>query len=157
MQTSTLTRGGQALAVVMALGTGVVLGMPQQGAEAQPPQTARVFSAAAGAVLSYVKTGQATSFESTMTRVGEALTTSENVDRRRQAAGWKIYKATVPLDGGVVLYISVLDPVIPGADYWVPEILNEGYPTEVQELYEAYTEAFADGQILLNLSPIVGS
>lgn len=108
-------------------------------------------------ILNYVQSAQATVFERTMKRVGDALHNSENVDRRRQAASWKVYRATDPLDGGVVLFISVFDPVVSGADYWVPQILNEAFPTEVQALYETYTGAFADGQILLNLSPIVGS
>ena len=107
-------------------------------------------------VLSYVKADQAAEFEAIMTRVAEALSTSENVARRQQAAGWKVYKATEPLDDGVLLYVSMLDPVVPGADYWVPQILNEAFPTEVQRLYETYAEAFEDGQILLNLIPVVG-
>ena len=117
--------------------------------------TPRVFSANTGIVLNYLKAGQNTAFERTMKRVGEALATSDRRDRRRQAAGWKIYKAEEPLDGGILLYISVLDPVVPGADYWVPQILNEAFPTEVQELYDDYVGAFADGQILLNLSPVL--
>ena len=108
-------------------------------------------------VLNYVKSNQVTRFERTMRRVGDALNNSESIDRRRQAATWKLYKATEPLDGGVVLYLSILDPVVVGADYWVPQILNEAFPTEVQALYESYAESFADGQILLNLSPVVGS
>ena len=108
-------------------------------------------------VLNYLKPGQAAVFERTMKRVGDALHNSESLARRRQAATWKVYKATEPLDGGVVLYISVLDPVVSGADYWVPQILNEAFPTEVQALYETYAGAFADGQILLNLSRVVGS
>ena len=36
------------------------------------------------------------------------------------------------------------------------QILNEAFPTEVQALYETYAGAFADGQILLNLTPVVG-
>jgi len=155
MRATGLTQVGRALAVAVAFGTGVVLGMTQQEPEAQP--TTRVFSAGIGVVLDYVKSGQTAAFEVTMKRVGEALSTSESLDLRRQAAQWKIYKVTEPLEGGVVLYISVLDPVVSGADYWVPQILNEAFPTEVQTLYEAYAGTFAAGQILLNLSPVVGS
>ena len=107
-------------------------------------------------VISHVKAGQATAFERTMKRVGEALALSEEFDRRRQAVTWKIYKATDPLDGGALLYISVLDPVVPGADYWVPQILNEVFPTEVQELYDTYAGAFEEeqGQLLMNLTAV---
>ena len=140
--------------VAVAFWTGVAYGMTRGAA--QTAQTARVFSAGTGMVLSYVKADQAAEFEAIMTRVAEALSTSENVARRQQAAGWKVYKATEPLDDGVLLYVSMLDPVVPGADYWVPQILNEAFPTEVQRLYETYAEAFEDGQILLNLIPVVG-
>ena len=137
-----------------ALGTGIVGGLTW-GAEAGQPT--RVFgeSAPAGMILSYVKSGQSVAFERTMTRVKEALDASGSAERRQQAAGWKIYKAADSLEGGVLLYISVLDPVVAGADHWIPEILNEAFPTEVQELYATYAEAFADGEMLLSLSPIV--
>ena len=157
-QTRASTAGAWVFPVVLiavAFWTGVVGGMTR--GEMLARQTPRVFSASTGMVLDYVKPGQTAAFERSMTRVGDALTHSENVDRRRQAATWKIYKATEPLDGGVVLYISVFDPVVSGADYWVPQILNEAFPTEVQALYETYAGTFADGQILLNLSPVVGS
>ena len=148
-------RAAAAVLIAAAFAIGVVWGATPIATAGQ--QTTRVFSGGTGMVLNYVKPGQATVFESTMKRVGDALSNSESLDRRRQAATWKVYKATEPLDGGVLLYISVLDPVVSGADYWVPQILNEAFPTDVQGLYETYAGAFADGQILLNLSPLVGS
>ncbi len=158
MRTTGLTRGSRvcpAVLIAAAFAIGVVWGATPRATTGQ--QTTRVFSEGTGMVLNYVKPGRATVFESTMKRVGAALSSSESLDRKRQAATWKVYKATEPLDGGVLLYISVLDPVVSGADYWVPQILNEAFPTEVQALYETYAGAFADGQILLNLSPVVGS
>ena len=148
-------RVGAVVLIAAAFGTGVFWGATPRATAGQ--QTPRVFSAGTGMMLNYVKSAQSTVFETTMKRVGDALHNSESADRRRQAASWRVYRATDTLDGGVVLFISVFDPVVPGADYWVPQILNEAFPTEVQALYETYTGAFADGQILLNLSPIVGS
>lgn len=116
----------------------------------------RVFNADVGMLVSHVKSGQAVAFERTMKLMGEALALSEEFDRRRQAVTWKIYKATDPLEGGALLYVSLLDPVVPGADYWVPQILNEAFPTEVQELYDAYAGAFdkGQGQLLMNLTRV---
>ncbi len=116
----------------------------------------RVFTADIGMVISHVKSGQGVRFERTMKRVGEALALSDEFDRRRQAVTWKIYKAKDPLEGGSLLYISMLNPVVPGADYWVPQILNEAFPTEVQELYDGYAGAFGpgQGQLLMNLTPV---
>ena len=141
--------------IAAAFGVGVFWGATRSATAAQ--QRTRVFSGGTGMVFNYVQAGQTTVFENTMKRVGEALRRSESVDRRRQGAAWKLYKATEPLDSGAVLYISVVDPVVSGADYWVPQILNEAFPTEVQRLYETYTGAFADGQVLVNLIPIFGS
>ena len=148
-------RAGAAVLIAAAFAIGVLWGATPRATAGQ--QKTRVFSGSTGMVLNYVKSNQVTGFERTMRRVGDALSNSESIDRRRQAVTRKLYKATDPLDGGVVLYLSILDPVVVGADYWVPQILNEAFPTEVQALYESYAESFADGQILLNLSPIVGS
>lgn len=135
-------------AFVVGLGWGVARTTAQPGS--------RVFTADVGMVISHVKAGQAAAFERTMKRVGEALALSPEFDRRRQAVTWKIYKASDPREGGALLYISLLDPVVAGADYWVPEILNEAFPTEVQELYETYAGAFEEGQgqLLMNLTAV---
>ena len=47
----------------------------------------------------------------------------------------------------------MIDPAVADADYSVSQILNEAFPEEVQELYEAYIGAFVpgSGQILVNL------
>lgn len=116
----------------------------------------RVFTANTGVLLYFVSPGGETAFEETLRRAAEALAASESEERRTQAEGWRTYRAEEPLADGVVLYVSWLDPVARGADYWIPGILNEAFPTEAQALYETYAGAFADGQILLNLTPVAG-
>ena len=116
----------------------------------------REFTARTGIVLYFVRQDAESTFEETMTRVGEAFAVSESDERQEQADGWSMYKAEEPLAEGVRLYVSWIDPVVPGADYWVPAILGEAFPTEAQTLYETYAGAFADGQILLNLAPVAG-
>lgn len=146
--------------IAAAFGTGVVWGESGTVRGMAPSAivlpTPRVFSADTGLLLDYIKADQTAAYERTMRQVGESLRASRDQQRRRQADGWRVYKADEPLDGGVLLYISFLDPVVPDADYWVPQILNEAFPTEVQELYETYVGAFADGQTLLNLRRVIG-
>ncbi len=125
----------------------------------EPPlvqERPREFTASTGMVLYFVRAEGETAYEETMARVAEALAASESEERRQQADGWSTYKAEEPLADGGRLYVTWLDPVVPGADYWVPGILNEAFPTEAQALYETYAGAFADGQILLNLVPVAG-
>ena len=125
----------------------------------EPPlvqERPREFTARTGMVLYFVRADGETAYEETMARVAEAFAISESEEREQQAEGWSTYKAEEPLADGVRLYVSWFDPVVPGADYWVPGILNEAFPTEAQTLYETYAGAFADGQILLNLVPVAG-
>lgn len=116
----------------------------------------REFTAGAGVILHFVRPGGEGDFEETLARAAEALAVDDSEERRRQAEGWSTWRAEEPLADGVVLYLSWLDPVAPGADYWIPGILNEAFPAEAQELYETWAGAFADGQILLNLRPVAG-
>ena len=125
---------------------------------APPPvqERPREFTADVGVVLYFVRPEGESAFEETLARAAEALAADDSEERRRQAEGWSTWRAEETLADGVILYISWLDPAVPGADYWIPGILNEAFPTEAQGLYETYAEAFADGQILLNLTPVAG-
>ena len=116
----------------------------------------REFTADTGVLLYFVRPEGEGAFEDTMKRAAEALAASESEERRRQAEGWRTYRAEESLADGVLLYLSWLDPAVPGADYWIPDILDEAFPTEAQALYDTYAGAFADGQILLNLRPVAG-
>ena len=132
---------------------------PEAPSEAESPlvqERRREFTAGAGLILNFVRPEGESAFEETMARAAEALAASESDERRRQAEGWSTWRAEEPLADGVILYVSWLDPAVPGADYWIPGILNEAAPTEAQALYETYAESFADGQILLNLVPMAG-
>ena len=127
--------------------------------EREPPlvqDRPREFSADTGLLLYFVSPEGESAFEETMRRAAEALAASESEERRAQAEGWRVYRAEEPLADGVLLYLSWLDPAVPGADYWIPDILDEAFPTEAQALYDTYAGAFADGQILLNLRPVAG-
>ncbi len=132
---------------------------PETETRPEPPlvqDRPREFTARTGIVLYFVRQDAESTFEEAMTRVAEAFAASESEERQEQAEGWSMYKAEEPLADGARLYVSWIDPVVPGADYWVPGILNEAFPTEAQTLYETYAGAFADGQILLNLAPVRG-
>ena len=90
-------------------------------------------------------------FEKIMTRLHDALTTSTDPARQKQAAGWKVMKLEKPLPDGNIAYVHVINPV-PGADYTVMQILYDAYPNERQQLYDMYRAAFAQ-----NLSLAAGN
>ncbi len=146
-----------ALAVATGLGAFLALAVPAVIAAGQPdddpPPPERSFEAPAGMILNYVQSGSTSDYERVIRRLGAALAETEEADRREQAAGWRVYRAEEPGLNGSTLYVSMIDPAVEDADYSVSRILNEAFPAEVQELYEAYIGAFVpgSGQILVNL------
>lgn len=123
-----------------------------------PPavSSARVFGSETGMIFSAVRPEKIADFELVMGRLRQALSGSTDPIRQKQAAGWRIFKATEPGPNATVLYVFVIDPVVKGADYGVAKAIAEAFPTEAVELYKLYNGALAGGQTLLNLTPVTG-
>jgi hypothetical protein len=97
-----------------------------------------------------IKPDKTADFEHVLTRLKEALQKSEKPERKQQAAGWKIFKSTQQVQGNAA-YIFVIDPVVKGQEYDISRLINEVFPTEVQELFAKYKDAFA-GRAISNLT-----
>lgn len=102
-----------------------------------------VFGSDAAMLTFFIKPDKAADFEKVMAKLHEALANSDKPERRQQAAGWKLYKATEAGPSGTVLYVNIISPVLKGADYTMSKILAEAYPQEVQQLFPLYRDAFA--------------
>jgi len=132
-----------------------------QAAPAAPAQPAGpspfVFPGDAGVILNFVKADKAADFEMVLGKLKEALGKSEKPERKEQAAGWKVFKASEPGPGGAVIYVFVMDPVAKGAEYKVGDILVEAFGAEGQTLYKTYSEAYGTPAIgaLLHLTNVV--
>jgi hypothetical protein len=48
-----------------------------------------------------------------------------------------------------------MDPVVKDADYTVSKILAEAFPTEAQDLYTKYRDAYVPGGFRLSLMNVV--
>lgn len=128
-------------------------GQPAQGAQPaqDPAQNARVFASDAGMVLNFIKQDKTADFEDIVMKLREALNKSDKPERKQQAASWKVFRAQEPGANGSVLYVFNIDPAVHGADYTVSTILAEGFPDQVQELFQKYADAYAAGQNVVNL------
>jgi|GEM_PF-1849686 len=128
---------------------------PQQPAAQQPAQAQQpglTFDADAGLIFMTIKPDKTADFENVMSKLREALSKTDKPERKQQAQGWKLYKSADPGPNGNVLYVAVIDPVLKGADYTVAKILYEVFPTEVQQLFPQYRDAFAAGINKVNLN-----
>lgn len=112
----------------------------------------RYFTGDAGVMFSLIKSDKTADFEAVMAKVKEALGKSQDPKRKQQAQNWRVFKAAEPGPGGAVLYIWWMDPPIKDADYTISALLAEAFPTEVQDLWTKYTQAFVSGQTMLNLT-----
>jgi hypothetical protein len=93
-------------------------------------------------------------FEVTMGKVKEVLAKSDKPERKRQAAHWKLLKATDPQDG-VLNFFFVLEQVEKGVSYDPFKILAEGLPPEeVRALFEKVGPGLR-GISALPLAPVV--
>lgn len=121
---------------------------------ATPLPVDRIFASDAGLIINPIRQDKVADFEFVMGRVHEALALSTDPVRRKQAAGWKIFKAAEQGPNASVLYVFAMDPAVPGADYTVSKVLSEAFPTEVRDLWRIYNGAFAGAPSLVNLKVI---
>ena len=164
-----LTRNAT-LGLVFVLGfvmasAGVVCAQTPPPTQQTPPATQQApaqqaaptvgFSGDSALVLNYIKADKTADFEAVMAKVKEALVKSQSPERKQQAAGWKIFRSPENAGEGQVLYVFVIDPVVKGSDYSVGKILSEGFPTEANDIFKKYADAYGKGRIPLNLNLVL--
>ena len=131
------------------------LGQPASGAAANdnaapPASLVQSFPDADAAVITVlVQPEHASDYELVLARMAKAMQASTLPLRKRQAAGWKVYKGSELL-GGSVPYITMLDPVLPRSEYDPIRLIQEVFPSEVTDLYARYRAAYA-GQAVVAL------
>jgi hypothetical protein len=106
----------------------------------------------AGMILTQVKPDRADDFEAALATLRNALAKSNNPVRKQQAAGWKFYRAAEPLSGNV-LFVLVVDPAVPNADYSLESIGNELSKEEAARVMQRIAQGIATKQNLLRLTP----
>ena len=128
-----------------------VPGAPAAPGTAVPPLS-RTFTAKAGLLFNTVRPDRVKDFETVMWYLQQALEKSTDATVRAQAQGWKIFRASEPGPNNVVLYVFVLDPAVPGADYSLGRILADAYPEQIREIWRLYTGSVTGGGTLMNLT-----
>jgi hypothetical protein len=116
----------------------------------------RTFTGTAGLMFNTVRPERVADFELLLAEVQQALARSTNPATQAMAKGWRFFKAAEPGPNGVVLFVFVVDPVVPGEDYSLGRILVEAFPdaAKVQEVWKLYTTSVTGGGTLLNLSAV---
>ena len=128
--------------IVLGVMTGLLFAGVAQAQDA-PKANPYVFAGDGAVLLNFIKADHVADFEMILAKLKEGLAKSEKPERKQQAESWKVFKANEAGPGGAAIYVSVIYPSVKGADYTVTTILSEAFPTEVQDLYKKYADAFA--------------
>ncbi len=141
-----------ALAIASILLFGSVAGAADAGQEADKPVL--TLEAPAALITVLIKPDKTADFEMVLARLREALRKSDKPVRRQQADGWFVYKGAQPVQGNAV-YIMRIEPVVAGEEYDISRLIAEVFPTEVQDIFEKYRDAFA-GRAIAAMTPMPG-
>ena len=134
---------------------------PAAQTPAAPAQPKLVFSGTAGLLLVQIKPDQTAAFEEMVAKLKGGLATATDATLKTSTAGFKVYKAAEPMSGNA-LYVVVVDPATPNAEYdffmllqktMTPEQLRDPATTE---MFKKWSSAFAAGYNKLNLTPVGG-
>ena len=118
------------------------------------PVGARTFTAPTGVIFNVVRPERVVDFELVIGYLQAALEKSTNAKVREQARGWRMFKAGEPGPNGTVLYVFLMDPAVPDADYALGPILSDAFPDQIEQIWKLYQGALAGGGSLLNLTPV---
>ncbi len=112
-----------------------------------------------GVLLVPIKPDQTAVFEEFAKKLKAGLAKTEDATLKQQAAGIKFFKSAEPF-GQNALYVIVIDPVVPNAEYDIFAILQktmtpeELRAPETAEMWKRFTAAFASGPSRLSLTPV---
>ena len=99
-----------------------------------------------------IKPDKTADFESVIAKYKESLEKSEKPARKQQLAGMKFFKSSQMANNNAV-YILYVDPVVKDEEYDISRVIAEVFPTEVQDVFNKYKEAFA-GRAITSLTKV---
>jgi hypothetical protein len=126
---------------------------------AKPAAPKLALTTPSGVLLVPIKPDQTAAFEEFAKKLRAGLANTQDATLKQQAAGLKIYKSSEPF-GPNALYVIVIDPVVPNAEYDVFAMLQktmtpeELRAPETAEMWKRFQGAFASGPSRLSLTPI---
>ena len=121
----------------------VMVAAPAFAQDAAPPAApVLALDGDAATITVLIKPDKTAEFEAVLAKVKEALAKSEKAERKEQAAGWSVFKASQAVNGNTA-YIMFINPVVKGQEYDITRLIAEVFPVEVQEFFQKYKDSFA--------------
>ena len=152
-------------AALLCVGVAAVLGAPSLAAAQDPqrpagpaaalplddPSVVR-FDTDIGLLLVPVRAAATDDYEALIRQLQAALAASADPLRRRQAAGWRVFKANEADAKGQAIYVHLISPVAAGADYRPSAVLDDLVEGAPEALLVRYRDAHAGPPSKLSLA-----
>ena len=115
----------------------------QQDAAQQQPAPQKLTYQGDAVIIAYnINPGKDADYEQVLAKVKEALLKSPNPQAKQQLAGWKVIKNSTPQPDGSSVYVHIISPVVPAADYSLTNIVYEtATDDEKRAFYDLYKGA----------------
>jgi hypothetical protein len=117
----------------------------QDAAAGQPAQAPQKTTYTGEVVLAayVVNADKVGDYEKVLATLKDSLAKSMRPEAKQQAAGWKVIKNSAPQPDGSILYVHVISPVVPDADYSITNLVYEVVtdPNERIAFYNTYRAA----------------
>lgn len=120
----------------------VMVAAPAFAQDAAPAAPVLALDGDAATITVLIKPDKTAEFEAVLAKVKDALAKSEKAERKQQAAGWSVFKASQAVNGNIA-YIMFINPVVKGQEYDITRLIAEVFPVEVQEFFQKYKDSFA--------------
>ena len=144
-----MRRGLRVLMIGVGLAVFTLVGTT--GAAAQDPaKPVLPLEGDAAMITILIKPDKTADFEAVLTKYREAFEKSEKAERKQQLAGLKFFKSSQLAQGNAIYYI-IADPVVKDQEYDITRVVNEVFPSEVQDIFAKYKDSFA-GRAIAPLS-----
>jgi hypothetical protein len=112
-----------------------------QPAAQEPPKT--IYTGDMVIAAYAVNSDKIADYDQVIATLKDSLSKSMRPEAKQQLAGWKIMKNSAPQPDGSALYVHIISPVVPDADYSITNLVYEVVtdPMERLNFYNTYRAA----------------
>ena len=113
----------------------------QQSQESAPQKT--IYTGEIVIAAYAVNPDKTADYDQVIATLKDSLSKSMRPEAKQQLAGWKVMKAMTPQPDGSIVYVHVITPVVPNADYSITNLVYEAVtdPMERLNFYNTYRGA----------------
>jgi hypothetical protein len=117
--------------------------LAQDAAAQQQPAVQKLTYSGDIVIIAYnINPGKDADYDQVLTKVKEALAKSAKPEAKQQLAGWKVIKSATKQPDGSSVYVHIISPIVPDADYSLTNIVYEtASDEEKRAFYDLYRGA----------------